>query len=38
MSRENKQFKKGILAGIIGVLCVEVGIGLGVGECWKVLC
>ena len=32
MSRENKQFKKGILAGIIGVLCVEVGIGLGVGR------
>ena len=32
MSRENKQFKKGILAGVIGVLCVEAGIGLGVGR------
>ena len=33
MSRENKQFKKGILAGIIGVLCVEVGIGSLESEC-----
>lgn len=28
----NKQFKKGILAGVCGVLCVELGVGLGAGK------
>lgn len=27
-----KQFKKGLLAGALGLLCVEVGAGLGIGK------
>lgn len=31
MARLDKEFKKGLLAGAIGILCVEAGIGLGAG-------
>lgn len=35
MSKKSKQFKKGLLTGVLGVVCAELGLGLGLGMVFK---